>query len=324
MRSVLVVAEMALSVVLLTGAGLLIRSFVEMTQGGAGLCTPNRRWPSASPSRGTSTPVASRSEIAWANSKTRLRALPGVTAVAATTVLPLSGQGSVLDFLVVGAPPPPPDINREIAVASITPRILRRDRRDAAERSRLHGGGQRTGAAGGDHQRGGGSPLVHGQDPIGREVEMSGGSRSRSSVWCGRPAAPSRPAGRGADVHAVCAANHARRPVRRPQRRDPMALAPSIRARDPRSSIPTWRSPTSRRSISWLRVGGAAALLHRAAGSVRRRRAGAGGDRHLRRDELRRGAALPRDQHPDGARRARRPGAADDRRPSGGLAQPAP
>ena len=51
----------------------------------------------------------------------RLRALPGVTAVAASNTLPLSGPGAMNDFAVEGAPPPPPDVNQEIAVASATP-----------------------------------------------------------------------------------------------------------------------------------------------------------------------------------------------------------
>ena len=51
----------------------------------------------------------------------RLRALPGVTSAAVTTVLPLSGLGSLVDFSVVGAPPPPADVNREIGIGSVTP-----------------------------------------------------------------------------------------------------------------------------------------------------------------------------------------------------------
>jgi putative ABC transport system permease protein len=54
-----------------------------------------------------------------------VRALPGVTAVAASTVLPLTGLGSLINFSVEGAPPPPPDVNEEIAIASITPEYFR-------------------------------------------------------------------------------------------------------------------------------------------------------------------------------------------------------
>ena len=55
----------------------------------------------------------------------RLGALPGVTTVAATSVLPLSGRGAMLGFAVEGAPPPPPNVNPEIAVASATPDYFR-------------------------------------------------------------------------------------------------------------------------------------------------------------------------------------------------------
>ena len=51
----------------------------------------------------------------------RLRALPGVTDVGFSTVLPLSGRGSMLGFGVEGVPPPPPNVNAEIAVASVSP-----------------------------------------------------------------------------------------------------------------------------------------------------------------------------------------------------------
>jgi predicted permease len=55
----------------------------------------------------------------------RLRGLPGVTAVGAGAILPLGGLGALNDFAVQGAPPPPPDVNAEIAVASVTPDYFR-------------------------------------------------------------------------------------------------------------------------------------------------------------------------------------------------------
>jgi putative ABC transport system permease protein len=51
----------------------------------------------------------------------RLRALPGVQGVAVTSTLPLSGRGAMNDFAVEGQPPPRPNVNQEIAVASVTP-----------------------------------------------------------------------------------------------------------------------------------------------------------------------------------------------------------
>ena len=122
-RSILVVAEMALSVILLMGAGLLIRSFVEMTR-----VTPGFVAEQAMSFRitlqGDEYSGARQIQDRVRQFEERLGGLPGVTSVAATTVLPLSGQGSILDFEVVGAPPPPPNINAEIAVASITPQYF--------------------------------------------------------------------------------------------------------------------------------------------------------------------------------------------------------
>ena len=122
-RAGLVVAEMALAVVLLTGSGLLIRSFVELT----------RVDPGFQPERGISFRVTMQGERyqngAAIRSQVgalleRLRALPGVSAVAATTLLPFSGRGSLVDFAVSNEPPPP-GVNAEIGMASVTPDFFR-------------------------------------------------------------------------------------------------------------------------------------------------------------------------------------------------------
>ncbi len=120
MRSALVVAEMALAVILLTGSGLLIRSFIELTRVNPGF-QPDGAMAVRVSFQGelyrTGDPVRRRIvEI-----EERLRALPGVIAVGAGSVLPLGGLGALNDFAVEGAPPPPPNVNQEIAVASATP-----------------------------------------------------------------------------------------------------------------------------------------------------------------------------------------------------------
>ena len=124
MRSALVVAEMALAVILLTGSGLLIRSFIELT----------RVNPGFQPEGAIAVRVTLQGEL-YKNGdqvrnrvneiEERLRGLPGVKAVGAGSVLPLGGLGALLDFAVQGAPPPPPNINAEIAVASVTPEYFR-------------------------------------------------------------------------------------------------------------------------------------------------------------------------------------------------------
>jgi putative ABC transport system permease protein len=123
-RSALVVAEMALAVVLLTGAGLLIRSFVAMTEVKTGFSAEQ----AISFRIALQGPAYQKAEIVRARVgelETRIGALPGIQDVGISTVLPLSGRGSMLGFAVEGAPPPPPNVNPEIAVASVSPTYFR-------------------------------------------------------------------------------------------------------------------------------------------------------------------------------------------------------
>ena len=121
-RAALVVVEMALAVVLLTGAGLLIRSFIQLTRVEAGFRTEE-----GMTFRLSFDEYQRRQQILERvmQLEERVRVLPGVRSVAGTTVLPLSGLGSIWNFTVEGAPPPPPDVNQEIAIASITPDYFR-------------------------------------------------------------------------------------------------------------------------------------------------------------------------------------------------------
>src|SRR5690606_4812311 len=93
-RSGLVVAEMALAVVLLTGAGLLTRSFVELTRVDTGF----------QPERTASFRVTFQGEAYEGGDRVRNRVdelleriggLPGVTSAGVTTSLPLTGIGSI-------------------------------------------------------------------------------------------------------------------------------------------------------------------------------------------------------------------------------------
>jgi predicted permease len=120
LRSILVVAEMALAVILLTGAGLLIRSFLALTHVDPGF-KPTGAMAVRVTFQGAEYQNGDQIRTRVDQLLERLRALPGVTAVAASSTLPLSGAGSINDFAVDGAPPPPPDVNQEIAVANVTP-----------------------------------------------------------------------------------------------------------------------------------------------------------------------------------------------------------
>jgi predicted permease len=185
----------------------------------------------------------------------RLRALPGVTAVAATTTLPLSGLGAMIDFAVDGAPPPPPDVNQEIAVASTTPEYFK------AIGAPLKRGRMFTDL---DHAKAPAVALINeagvrkwfpDQDPIGRGV-LSGGPRQIVGVVAdvlqrnpGQPAVPQL---------FLPYAQRTNRTVRMVIRAegDPLALAPSvreqIRALDPNLPLaqPTLLAETVSRSIA--------------------------------------------------------------------------
>jgi putative ABC transport system permease protein len=119
-RAALVVAEMTLAVVLLMGAGLLIRSFIELTRVDPGFKTEQAiAFRIAMQGGSYAAPTSIRQRVE--DIEGRLRALPGVIAVGATNVLPLGGRGGLIDFRVEGAPPPPPDVNQEIGIVSVTP-----------------------------------------------------------------------------------------------------------------------------------------------------------------------------------------------------------
>jgi putative ABC transport system permease protein len=118
-RSGLVIAEMALAVVLLTGAGLLIRSFVALTDVPSGF-NADRAMSFRLSLQGPAYAQPQDVGIRVAALEERLRALPGVSSVAMATALPLS-RGSLVDFAVEGAPPPPANVNAEISMVSVTP-----------------------------------------------------------------------------------------------------------------------------------------------------------------------------------------------------------
>jgi predicted permease len=169
MRSGLVIAEMALAVVLLTGAGLLIRSFVELTRVDTGF-RPERAATFRVTFQGAAYESGDLVRSRVDELLERIGALPGVTAVAATTTLPLTGLGTIWNFAVEGAPPPPPNVNAEIAVTRVTPGYFRTigaplvrgrditaaDRSDAAPVALINEAAARR--------------WFPGEDPIGRRV----------------------------------------------------------------------------------------------------------------------------------------------------------
>ncbi|HEU4391488.1 MAG TPA: FtsX-like permease family protein, partial [Blastocatellia bacterium] len=107
LRSALVVAEIAISLVLLVGSGLLIRSFVALNQVNAGFDDSNLL---------TFDVSLSSKEFAEAPKVRRffkqllekIEGLPGVQAAASTDLLPLGGSDSENQFFITNRPKPSP------------------------------------------------------------------------------------------------------------------------------------------------------------------------------------------------------------------------
>jgi len=120
-RSVLVVVETALAVVLLAGAGLLIRSFLELQRvdpgfKADGVVTFNVELPTSRYSD------EAKLRSVTASLLERMQRLPGVSAAGVTVYgMPFAGGVNMLTFTVAGWPPPEPGKSPVLRVAAVTP-----------------------------------------------------------------------------------------------------------------------------------------------------------------------------------------------------------
>jgi putative ABC transport system permease protein len=105
LRSGMVVAEIALTLVLLVGAGLLVRSFFRLQQVNPGFATestlsfamslPEKNYPDAEPDKRINF---------FAQIKEQIQALPGVQSVGLSSGLPLGNNSAQWSFNIVGQP----------------------------------------------------------------------------------------------------------------------------------------------------------------------------------------------------------------------------
>ncbi len=102
-RKALVISEVALSLVLLIGAGLMIRSFWKLQNVNPGFDTSNALTMSVA-----LTPIRysePHQQLAFLDrAMEQIRAVPGVVSVGATTTIPLGGSGSTQPFSIEGRP----------------------------------------------------------------------------------------------------------------------------------------------------------------------------------------------------------------------------
>jgi len=123
LRSALVVSEFALAMLLLVGAGLLLRSFERMQSAAPGF-QPDHLLVADLP---LSRNAYAKSELRYAffdRLLERVRALPGVHSAGAASFLPMSGNGSIIHFNIHGRPPKSPHEFVAAGYRTITPGYL--------------------------------------------------------------------------------------------------------------------------------------------------------------------------------------------------------
>ena len=171
-RSLLVALEMAFAVMLLAGAGLLIRSFGRLQQVDPGFN------PKGVVSFRIDLPTTKYSDDPKLRSFTsalmeRVERLPGVTASAATVYgLPFEGNVNVLTFDVVGRPPKPPGQEDSMRIAAATPGYFRTMgipvRRGREFTAQDRNGGQQAVVINETAAR----QFFSGEDPLGKRIEL--------------------------------------------------------------------------------------------------------------------------------------------------------
>jgi putative ABC transport system permease protein len=103
-RTLLVASEVALSLVLLLGAGLMVRSFERLLKVDPGF-DPKNVLTSRLALPASKYPDSKQQSAFFQETLQRLEALPGVQSVGAVSALPLSGAEEASSFMVEGSPP---------------------------------------------------------------------------------------------------------------------------------------------------------------------------------------------------------------------------
>jgi hypothetical protein len=124
LRRALVVGEMALALVLLVGAGLLLRSFVALTRVEAGFEPRGVLTATVNLSPGADT-ASHRRHAYFTDLLARARALPGVVSAALTDHLPLTGYAMMMTVQVEGRPRPVPGREEAVSLATVSPDYFR-------------------------------------------------------------------------------------------------------------------------------------------------------------------------------------------------------
>jgi putative ABC transport system permease protein len=124
LRSALVVTEIAIALVLLVGAGLLVRSFVRLQAVNPGF-QPANAWTVGLSLPGKKYDTDARQAAFAEQATAALAALPGVQAVGASHVVPFTGSDYILGFGIAGRPAVDPAEEPSTNYYAITPDYFR-------------------------------------------------------------------------------------------------------------------------------------------------------------------------------------------------------
>ncbi|HEX8252695.1 MAG TPA: ABC transporter permease, partial [Thermoanaerobaculia bacterium] len=181
LRSILVVAEIALSVFLLVGAGLLLRSFLRLSGVDPGYDYKN----AMTVDLVTRTALFPKEEDQiqyMKRAQQELKAIPGVTAVAAANHLPLGDNEMVLSYAIVGKPPYARGQSPSATIVFVTPDYFKtmgipvlRGRPITEEDA---AGGQPTVVVSESFVR----KFLPNENPIGKQIDISDGDERPRTI----------------------------------------------------------------------------------------------------------------------------------------------
>jgi putative ABC transport system permease protein len=181
MKSVLIVSEVALSLVLLIGAGLMVRSFVEMMRADLGIRSENVLALQIALPR-ESYKDDSKKVALYEQLLDRVAALPGVVKVGGVNIVPFSSNDNSSTFQIVGHTPFPqghePDASTRVATPAYFEAIgtaLRRGRlftaQDDAKSARVVLVNEAFA-----------SKFLPGEDPIGQRLNFGGDEKQTTEI----------------------------------------------------------------------------------------------------------------------------------------------
>jgi putative ABC transport system permease protein len=181
LRSALVVGEVALALVLLSGAGLLMRSFYQLQSiepgfDSRGVLTFRTNLP------GSKYKTDEQQAAFYTRALDRIRALPGVSVAGGAQIFPLAGDDYILSFVQIGKPPVPVGNQPSAAYYAATPgyfsalRIPIKRGRDFDERDTSSAPPVAIISEGMARQ------FYANEDPIGQHIQVGNGSKAAEIV----------------------------------------------------------------------------------------------------------------------------------------------